>query len=78
MKPVFQDRQGGGQGSEVQYCVESSYSLHAVTDCIESAAQDPGTGAKTLLYHIEVDRGIPWASAQGMLASSSAAAQVPA
>ena len=42
------------------------------------AAQDPGTGAKTLLYHIEVDRGIPWDSAHGMLASSSAAAQVRA
>jgi hypothetical protein len=41
-------------------------------------AQDPGTGAKTLLYHIEVDRGIPWASAQGMLGSSSATAQVRA
>ena len=37
-----------------------------------SWSQDPQTGAKTLLYHIEVDRGISWSGAQGMLADSGA------
>lgn len=43
--------------------------------------QDGASGAKTLLYHIQVDRGISWDMATGMLADdgpakASAAPQV--
>lgn len=38
------------------------------------APQDPGSQAKTLLYRIEVDRGVSWEHAQQLLAEGGQAA----
>lgn len=42
-----------------------------------ACVQDVHSGAKTVLYRVEVDRGIPWPSAQQLLAdAASHASQV--